>query len=439
MAKNIFVVGLDNLNKAALERLHGTDDYRFYQLLSREELVASPISVPDLLTQARKVLDTFPGTVDAIVGYWDFPASMLVPVLAKEYGTRTASLRSVLANEHKYWSRLKQSKAITEIPKFGLLDLDSAIPALPPGIHYPAWIKPVKSCASQGAYYVDSPETLLHARDDLMEEVDRVGGAFEQFLERTDLPVEIAALGGHAAIAEEAATGHQFTVEGFVQNHEITIYGSVDSIRYPNCSSFLRYQYPSNLPAPVRTHAKRVGEEVIAATGLNQTTFNIEFFWDEETNLLRLLEVNVRHSQSHALLFESVDGFSNHAFMVDLALGEKPELPNGAGPYTIAAKWFIRAFHDGFVQKIPTPREVRRLEKQYPGTVIQVVAREGKKLSDSYGEDSYSYILAEIHTAGSTKQDLQRIYDACYAALDFQIISEPAHEHERPDTAPTAL
>lgn len=439
MAKNIFVVGLDNLNKAALERLHGTEKHRFYQLLTREELVASPISVPDLLRRARHILDNFRGPVNAIVGYWDFPGSMLVPVLAEEYGTRATSLRSVLANEHKYWSRLKQSRLIDEIPRFGLLDLESTVPILPPGVNYPVWIKPVKSCASQGAYYVDSPESLLHARDALMAEVGRVGEAFTDFLARTDLPVEISGLGGYAAIAEEEITGHQFTVEGFVQDKNVTIYGSVDSIRYPNCSSFLRYQYPSRLPAPVRTRAKRIGEEVVAATGLNDTTFNIEFFWDENLDALNLLEVNVRHSQSHALLFERVDGFSNHAFMLDLALGNEPTLPRGEGPDTIAAKWFIRSFQDGVVKNSPTSREIRSLEKRFPGTVVQVMAREGQRLSQSYGEDSYSYILAEIHTGGRTEEDLHHIFEVCRRELQFDIVSDLEPGREITDAAPSPL
>src|SRR5690625_1252918 len=95
MVKNIFVVGLDSLNKAALERLSGAKDYRFHQLLTREELIADPISIPRLITKADLVLRDFKGKIDAIVGYWDFPGSMLVPVLCERYGLRSTSLRSV--------------------------------------------------------------------------------------------------------------------------------------------------------------------------------------------------------------------------------------------------------------------------------------------------------------------------------------------------------
>src|SRR5690625_1129014 len=421
MVKNIFVVGLDSLNKAALERLPGAREYRFHQLLSREEMIADPISIPRLITKADLILRDFKGSIDAIVGYWDFPGSMLVPVLCERYGLRSTSLRSVVASEHKYWSRLKQSRVIDEVPRFGLLDLDSAHASLPDGLEFPVWIKPVKSSSSQGAYFVGDEAQLASAREAMRSEVERVGEPFEDFLAMLDLPEEVAYAGGRAAIVEDAATGHQFTVEGFVLDGEVTLYGVVDSVRVPGMSSFLRYQYPSGLPAPVRTRALELSERVVSAMDLNHTTFNIEFFWDEDADRMNLLEINVRHSQSHALLFEMVDGFANHAFMVDLALGENPQTLCGAGPHLVAAKWFMRHFVDGVVHRVPSVREIAALEKQFPGTVISVSLKEGDRLSETYGEDSYSYVLAEIYTGGSTESDLQEIFDACTEALRFEI------------------
>lgn len=440
MVKNIFVVGLDSLNKAALERLPGAKDYRFHQLLTREELIADPISIPRLITKADLVLRDFKGKIDAIVGYWDFPGSMLVPVLCERYGLRSTSLRSVVACEHKYWSRLKQSRHIEEVPRFDLLDLDAPLAELPETLEFPVWIKPVKSSSSQGAYFVPNAAALPQAREQMRAEVERVGSPFEDFLAMLDLPEEVAAAGGRAAIAEEAATGHQFTVEGFVQDGQVNLYGVVDSIRVPGISSFLRYQYPSALPAPVRARSIEISERIAAAMGLNHTTFNIEYFWDEDADRMTLLEINVRHSQSHALLFEMVDGFSNHAFMVDLALGKTPEPLQGAGPHMIAAKWFMRHFSDGVVRRVPSKKEIADLEKQFPGTVISVGLRVGDRLSDSYGEDSYSYVLAEIFTGATTEAELQHIYEACVAGLRFEIDElAPGLASEAEEAAPTTV
>ena len=70
----------------------------------------------------------FDGRIDAIVGYWDFPVSTLVPILGERYGIRSTSLESVVKCEHKYWSRLEQQKVIDRHPRFGRVDLDSRRP-----------------------------------------------------------------------------------------------------------------------------------------------------------------------------------------------------------------------------------------------------------------------------------------------------------------------
>lgn len=148
---NIFVMGLDDLNKETLERVPGADRYRFRPLLTIEELQFGDIDIAGLLAKAEKQLDDFDGPVDAIVGYWDFPVSSLVPILCEKYGLRSTSLESIIKCEHKYWSRLEQRKVISEIPGFGIVDLEGEA-AVPEGLRYPLWLKPVKSFSSDLAF-----------------------------------------------------------------------------------------------------------------------------------------------------------------------------------------------------------------------------------------------------------------------------------------------
>ncbi len=77
-----------------------------------------------LLEKAERRLEAFDGPVDAIVGYWDFPVSSMVPILCERHGLPTASLESVVKCENKYWSRLEQQKACDAHPPFALVDLD---------------------------------------------------------------------------------------------------------------------------------------------------------------------------------------------------------------------------------------------------------------------------------------------------------------------------
>src|SRR5690606_20339855 len=71
-----------------------------------------------LFDAAVSQLDEFPGPIDAIVSYWDFPSSVLHVLLCEHYGLPGPSLESVVKCEHKYWSRLEQRESIDEYPLF---------------------------------------------------------------------------------------------------------------------------------------------------------------------------------------------------------------------------------------------------------------------------------------------------------------------------------
>lgn len=420
---NIFVLGLDDQNLAVLEAMPDANRYVFHALLTRDELQRGIVSVPDLLDKARHQLDAFDGDVDAIVGYWDFPITMMVPILCTERGLRSATLESVVKCEHKYWSRLEQQKVIDEHPGFALLRLDDDDLVLPEGLTYPVWIKPIKSAGSEGAHFVEDDASLKEAVVLEREQVGRMGGPFNDILELLELPPEIAGIGPEMCLVEEAVSGFQATVEGYAYDGDVDVYGVVDSIAYPNTPSFLRYQYPSTrVPQQIQNYMADVSRRVIAALGLMNSTFNIEYFWDPQAEKLNLLEVNARHSQSHAPLFAMVDGIPNHAFMLDLALDRDPrDLPRRQGEFETAGKWLLRTFSDGVVKRIPTAQEISDIETEIPGTTIQVTVDNGQRLSESEGEDSYSYLLAEVFLGAHREVDLAIRWERCVEALHFEI------------------
>ncbi|GAA2940008.1 MULTISPECIES: ATP-grasp domain-containing protein [Streptomyces] len=415
--KNIFVIGLDDANLPTLQAVPQADSYRFHRLLSIEELQEGEVSVPDLLNRARAVLDAHDGSVDAIVGYWDFPVSILVPLLGKEYGVRTTGLESVVKCEHKYWSRLEQQKVIDEYPRFGRVDLDSDDPQPPEGVNFPMWLKPALAYSSELAFGVSDMKEFREAVAAIREGIARVGRPFDTVLDLLDLPPEMEGVGGQVCLAEEAMTGIQVAVEGYVYEGEVTVYGVLDSINYPNSSCFLRHQYPSTLPAPVIRKLHDVSERTMRQIGMESATFSIEYFYDPKTGDISLLEINPRHSQSHAELFDYVDGAPNHHRMLSLSQGVDPALPGGQGPYKMAAKWYYRWFGDGTVHEVPSAERIAEIEREIPGVRVDVVPEEGQKLSTVSQQDSYSYEVAHIFTGGDDEDDLRRKFDRCVAAL----------------------
>jgi hypothetical protein len=418
MTLNIVVLGLDDRNLELLRRVPDAERYEFHGLMSIEDMqTGEDIPVNDLLEEAVSRIEAFDGRVDAIVGFWDFPVSTLVPVLCERFGLRGASLESVLRCEHKYWSRLVQREVIDEYPPFALIDLDE--PRLPSEVGYPCWLKPVKSFSSKLAFEVTDEREFDAAVAELRDGVARVGEPFEQLLQRAELPPEIAAAGGQAALAERALSGDRAAVEGYVQNGEVVVYGVLDSLIYPDVSSFLRHQYPSQLPAPTQERLTDVSRRLMTKIGLDDATFSIEFFCDQDSGEINVLEINPRHSQAHAELFEHVDGFPNHRYMLAAALGEDPG-PRGAGPYRISALWYLRRFSDGVLSRGPSENEVAAIERDLDGVRIHRKAPDGARLSDLPGHDSYSYELAQIVVGADDPAQLRDKYDRCVAALRFE-------------------
>jgi biotin carboxylase len=419
---NVVVLGLDETNLDLLKRVPDAERYEFHALMSITDMQSQEdIPIAEILETAESRIAAFDGDVHAVVGFWDFPVSTIVPVLCERFGLRGASLDAVLRCEHKYWSRLVQREVIDEYPAFALVDLDE--PRLPAEVGYPCWLKPVKSFSSKLAFEVTDDEEFATAVERLREGISTVGEPFEYLLEKVDLPPEIAEAGGQAAVAERALSGNRAAVEGYVMDGEVVVYGVLDSLVYPDVASFLRHQYPSQLPDRMRERLADVSRRVIAGVGLDNTTFSIEYFCDPDTGEINLLEINPRHSQAHAELFEHVDGFPNHRYMVNVALGETPA-PPGDGPYAISARWYLRRFTDGVLLRGPAQDEIAEVERDLDGVRVYRKAPDGVRLSEQRYADSYSYELAEIVVGAEDEKQLSEKYEQCVAALRFEFADD---------------
>ncbi|WP_414945145.1 ATP-grasp domain-containing protein [Amycolatopsis sp. cmx-11-32] len=422
--KNIFVIGLDESNEEVMRRLPGADRYRFHPLLSLEELQQGEIQIVELMEKAQSHLDAFDGPIDAIVSYWDFPSSAMVAMLCEKYGLPGVSLEAVLKCEHKYWSRLEQAKVIDELPPFGIVDLEQDEPRPPDGVDYPMWLKPVKSFSSELAFHVADESEFEKAVAEIRAGVERVGLPLDHVLGKVALPAEVADTGGAACLAEGELTGVQAATEGYVHKGQVTVYGVLDSINYPDSACFLRHQYPSQLPDDAVERMKEISVRVMEGIGFDNATFSIEFFCHPESGQACLLEISPRHSQSHAELFEYVDGVANHHIMVRLGLGEDPGGRRNRGDYQVAAKWYHRRFRDALVTRVPTRGEIADLEAEIPGVKIEVVPAKGTRLSDMPAQDSYSYELAHILVAAQTQREMEHKYRQCTEALRFDFEEE---------------
>lgn len=423
MTRNVFVLGCDELGQLLLPRLNHAEGYAFHDLLSLEQAVhAEDYAISSLMDEAISELDAFPGAVDAIVTYWDFPTSALSPLLREKYGLPGSSLEAVLKCEHKYWSRIEQGRWIPDsVPPFQAVDPFGADPLGQIELPYPFWIKPVKAHSSQLGFRIDNAEMLRAVLPTIRNGIGRFARPFAEILAYADVPPDIAAVTGYHCVAESIiSSGFQCTLEGYVQKGRARVYGVVDTARDPAHPSVLvRYTYPSRLPEPVQKRMIERAERFMEGIGYEDAAFNIEFYYDPSSERIWLLEVNSRLSRSHAALFWLVDGAPHFQVMVDVGLGVPPAMPRNAGPYAVAAKHMLRVYRDGIVRRVPTETEVRQVEKRFPGTIVELNVREGMHLSHLLHQDPFSYEVGVLFVGADDADSLDDRIRECEALLRF--------------------
>ncbi|MDI5892449.1 acetyl-CoA carboxylase biotin carboxylase subunit family protein [Halomonas rhizosphaerae] len=424
--KNIFVVGLNDFNRQRLETLRGAGQWRFHGVIAPEAVYdTEEFDIAAMLAEATAQLEAFEGTIDAIVGYMDFPVSTMLPILCERFGTRSTSLTSLLKCEHKYWSRRVQREVIpAHIPAFAAFDPfdDEAMTRIgEAGLYFPFFVKPIKSSGSRLGFRIETPEDFYHAIEQLRDSIGSIADPFNTVLEHARLPPEIAAVDGHYCMAEEIIGGWQCTVEGYVFQGEVVSYGIVDSLRYPQVLSFFHYRYPSGLPDDVQATMVELTDTIMTHIGYDNAAFNVEYFWDEVQGRIWLLEINTRISQSHCDLFEKVDGVSNQQVTIDLGLGLRPDMPHREGEFPMAAKFFHRVFFtDAVVTRVPTDAELAELLADFPGCQIAVQVEEGQRLSSLPEQDAYSFALAHVYLGASSAEQLLADFDRLVAQLAFE-------------------
>ncbi len=430
--KNIFVIGLDPYNLRKLEGIRNAEHYRFHALLEYKEVV-KPLDYPydSILKKAEEQLKQFPGSIDAIVSHWDFPADTMLPVLCKKFGLPSPSLESVLKCGHKYWARLEQQKIIPEhIPDFCAFDPFADDPLSQINLPYPFWIKPIKSFGSYLGFYIDNEQTFYQHLPTIRNKISRIGNAFNLALKHATLPPEVKDIGGNHCIAETIIQGNrQNGPEGYIYKGKVHINGITDSIKDAAGRSFMRYEYPSVWPQHIQEKSIEVTERLLSSLELDNSAFNLEFIWDESNDDLKLIEVNPRISQSLSDMFEKVHGSSNHEVAVELALGKKPDYPRPEGQFKCAAKFMWRHYEDALVTRTPSLEEIAKVQQAFPGIEIYIEAQEGMMLSDLRDQDSYSYEIAIILLGADNHQQLLHRYARCQEMLSFEFAEPHRHQH----------
>jgi hypothetical protein len=425
--ENVFVVGLEPFNLELLQTIE-PGRYRFLPLFDYAEVEHPPgneyPSLDRLVERALATFDGQDGGADAVIGYWDLPTSLIVPLVARAAGLPGVPLEAVAQCEHKYWARIRQAEALGDlVPRFQALDPFADDPLADLELDYPFWLKPVKSHSSFLGFHIDGPETFRSHLGQIRDRIGIMARPLNEFMAHVDAPDEIRAVDGYHCIAEEIISrGFQCTLEGWRLGNECEVFGIVDSIRSGrHHSSFARYQYPSKLPVEVQRRMIAAAKRLMHHIDYTGGAFNIEFFWNADDDSIRLLEVNSRISKSHSPLFLMVDGASNQKVVVELALGRRPEFPHRAGRFALAAKFMLRYFEDGVVERAPGRHAVHAVRHAFDEAMLRVFVERGMRLSELPLQDSYSYEVAEIFLGADRQKALLDKYLKACELLDLRV------------------
>ena len=293
----------------------------------------------------------------------------------EQLGLPGASPESILAAQHKlYARRVLQQVAPEANLAFEELQVDYGA-AIPHGLAYPRFVKPVKAAFSVLAREVKSRDELQrHTRFGRRElwVIRRLVEPFDRVC-RVRLPQAGSA---HRLLLEEPVPARmaQFNLDGWVCEGKVQALGVVDALMYPGTQSFMRWEFPSRLPAAVQARALDVARRFLGAIGYHHGFFNLEFFHDAASGRLSVIECNPRLASQFGDLYQRVLGLDAHAMALALALGHDPlAQPRSAPTAGAAASLVYRSFEGQPIPAVPGAARAGRLRaavRRWPGVQL---------------------------------------------------------------------
>jgi hypothetical protein len=346
----------------------------------------------------------------AVLSHHEQFGTLAAALVAERLRLPGATPESILAAQHKLHARRVLQRVAPEANlRFTVVDAGDD-GCLPPLIEYPAFVKPVKGAFSVLARRVEHPDHLrTHVRFDsterwlirqLVEPFERVCGA--------RLPQAGSA---YRMLLEEpvAPQTAQFNLDGWVRHGRVHALGVVDAVMYPGTQAFMRWEHPSRLCAGVQRRALDVARRFLGAIGYAHGFFNLEFFYDELTDRLSVIECNPRLASQFSDLYERVHGIDAHAMALALALDADPTtLPLGRPTARAAASLVYRAFDArGEVPLAPGASQREALAVRFPDALLFTFAKRGRALArDFRWTGSHRYGI--VHLGGDDDEHLRQ-------------------------------
>lgn len=363
--------------------------------------------------------------------------ALAAALLAERMAWPGTPVAAILACQHKFYARQMLQKVAPEANLgFQLLDAEYGGP-IPENLVYPLFVKPMKAVFSVLARHVESREELhRHTRFSAAElwAIRRLVEPFERMARARLGPAVSSA---HRMLLEEPVRADQFNLDGYVFHGETRAVGVVDAIMFPGTQAFMRHQAPTRLPPAVQTRALDVARRFLQAVGFSHGFFNMEFFYDDATDRLSVIEFNPRMASQYSDLYQRVTGADMHAMAVALAHDEDPALVPRSTPTAGAATSFVyRVLAPEQPFTLPSAQQLRAFKTAFPGALVFTYPQSARAIArDFKWLGSYRYGIT--HLGGADATDLRARCEVASALLGWQ--APYADEAEQKPASPAPV
>ena len=370
----------------------------------------------------------------AVVSNHEQFGALAAALLAERMGWPGTPVAAVLACQHKLYARHVLAEVCPEAT-CGFVSLNTEYnEAVPEGLRYPAFVKPVKAAFSVLARTVRNRDELqAHTRFGLWElwVIRHLVEPFERVVCQR-LPDAGSA---HNMLLEQPMQGLQYNLDGYAFDGQVHALGVVDAVHYPHTQAFMRFEFPSRLGTDIQARALDVARRFLTAVGFTHGLFNMEFFYDAAHDTLGVIEFNPRLASQFSDLYLRVLGLDLHEVALALAHGQDPALLPRAAPTAGAAASFVyRSFAPDTPVHQPSRGQQHALVQQFPDALLFCFAKTPSQVARDFkwlGSYRYGILhLAAVDTA-HLRADCERAsallgWPAPYADRQQDYLAAPA-------------
>lgn len=342
----------------------------------------------------------------AVVSNHEQFGALCAALLAEKMKWPGTSVEAVLACQHKLYAREILQKVAPEA-NIAFSKLEAKYGAdIPDNITYPAFVKPTKAAFSVMATLVNNKSELYqHTRFSAWElwVIRHLVEPFEKIMQAR-LPKATSA---HSLMLETPHRGKQYSLDGYYFEGRQKVLGVVDSVMYPSTDSFMRFDYPSRLNPSIQDRAADVAHRFMQEIGFAHGLFNMEFFYDEATDKLSVIEFNPRMASQFSDLYRRVNGLDLHEIAMALGHGIDPASIAATEPTASVASSFVyRSFDAGMQVNMPSTGKLNLLKECFPDHLLFKFPKlPGQIERDFKWLRSYRYGI--LHLGGQSPEDLQ--------------------------------